>query len=95
MYYNTTRLKGLEWEEAIKKAKVQNEYVLLYFKRFGYLAPSEVYDRCRNDGKMWPLTSIRRSINTLTNKDCLVKTGKKIIGPYGMPEYIWKIKEDE
>jgi hypothetical protein len=39
-----------------------------------------------------PLTSIRRAITDLTNRDRLVKTDKKVLGSAGRKTYTWRLK---
>jgi len=39
-----------------------------------------------------PLTSIRRAITDLTNRNRLVKTDKKVLGSAGRKTYTWKLK---
>jgi predicted ArsR family transcriptional regulator len=41
-----------------------------------------------------PLTSVRRSISNLTADGKLVKTERKVQGPYGRPEYVWRLAGD-
>ena len=39
-----------------------------------------------------PLTSIRRAISDLTNRNRLVKTDKKVLGGAGRKTYTWRLK---
>ena len=41
-----------------------------------------------------PLTSIRRAITNLTFPGSLVKTNVKTTGPYGRPEYYWRLDNE-
>jgi len=38
-----------------------------------------------------PITSVRRALTNLTDAGDLVKTDKQVKGPYGRPEFIWKL----
>lgn len=92
-FFNTTALSGDALKEAIQRAGKQDDAVLLLFKNWRKpLSPSQVMTIMQKAGKMWPLTSIRRSITTLTQKGDLVKsTGKMVKGMYGDPEHVWEI----
>jgi hypothetical protein len=90
-YYNTTNLSGPDLKKAIDKAKTQDEKVLLIFKNTEkrHLSPSQVWVKFKNSP---PITSIRRSINTLTKKGYLEKLDILVEGFYGRPEHVWRIK---
>jgi len=42
---------------------------------------------------MWPLTSVRRAISNLTDKQELRITMERIMGHYGRPEHLWTLSE--
>ena len=69
-YYNTTKLEGEDLEEAFLSAKKQDEKILALFRLEDSIGcntkftPSEVYEM--TSAMHWPITSIRRSINTLS-----------------------------
>lgn len=89
MYYNTTNLAGAELQEARSGAENQDAVVLKIFQRKeAGLTASEAWRMAR---QRWPLTSVRRSINTLTNIGKLEKTAVKRVGYYGKKEYVWRI----
>lgn len=99
-YYNTTNQSGAALTLSVKNAKNQNEAVLMYFQCRSvvqpYISPSEVYYGLLNLGIIGtkvPMTSIRRSITTLTKKGKLVKTQTKVEGAYGREEYCWTVKK--
>ena len=77
MYYNTTKLEGEDLKKEEKNAKTQDSKILWYFKlnnlgeawRIYGLTPWEVHLHF----KQWPITSIRRSINTLSKNTYDVK----------------------
>lgn len=95
-YHNTTGEAGSQLAIAFRKANKQDDSVLSVFKKYRVMSPSEAWSRMIDEGlitKDTPITSIRRSINTLTGSMKLVKTSVKKTGLYGRPEYIWKIFE--
>ena len=99
MYYNTTNEEGLELLDSRTKALTQDELILEIYQiheehdidRDG-LSPEIVRWTCEEFyGKDWPITSIRRSIHTLTKAGKLTKTNKLYRGRYGKNEHIWKL----
>lgn len=95
-YYNTTHLNGTPLVEAHETAKAQEENCLVLYNEIRIMSPSECWKmyKIRYNGKVL-LTSIRRSITTLTKKEKLMKTGVQRDGEYGRPEYVWKINEEQ
>ena len=91
-HYNTTNLKGDELKEKNHKAGKQADKILKYFKRIKQpMTPSDIHLNLFDEST--PLTSVRRAITTLTNRDeVLVKTENQKIGIYGSKEYYWKLK---
>ena len=93
-YYETTPLTRDQRDHAFRSALNQDELVMAVFRHSGQLlTPSQVSRVCEGLGKRWPLTSIRRSISTLTRADALVKTEVTRMGTFGMPEHCWRIAE--
>ena len=99
MYYNTTNEEGSELLNSRTKTLTQDELILEIYQiheehdidRFG-LSPEVVRWTCEEFyGKNWPITSIRRSINTLTKSGKLTKTSRLKKGPYGKREHLWKL----
>ena len=100
-YHNTTNEDGPQLARFQKHAKTQEAQILKVFRdawvknKGSTLSPSQVYDRLwyNRDTKQasYLLTSIRRAITDLTKEGYLVKTDKKIKGPYGRPEYLWRL----
>lgn len=99
MYYNTTKeTKNLK--DYQKKAKTQDETILEFFKVGVRLSPSLIFPLMN-----CPVTSIRRSLNTLANPKKVViddnvnihispkieRTDIKIMGMYGRMEYLYKL----
>lgn len=66
------------------------------------ISPSDAHDIIEGYGieeYHWPLTSIRRTITTLTDgkngrKKILRKTDQTQPGPFGRPEHLWQWRKD-
>ena len=101
-YCNTNKKKGKELVKSEEKAMTQEEAIknIFFTKKWiheetGILTPSEVcliYNIDYKDNT--PITSIRRAINTLTNKGKLIKTDKMKEGSYGKPEHCWRLAKE-
>lgn len=93
-FFNTTNEVDPQLNVFCKKAESQDELVEELFNEnpLQTYTPSEVWQTLIERGlnEKTPLTSIRRSMNTLTKDDVLVmlewKTKK---GYYGRPEHYW------
>ena len=92
MYYNTTGLKGIELNETLVKTGKQDDIIREVFDRYPVieLTPFDVESILEDNGVKYPITSIRRSINTLTGKGMLKKTDNRKKGLYGRDNYLWK-----
>lgn len=94
-FFNTTSLFGPELQEAKAKALSQDEMVLEAFRRIDMpMGPSMVYKYLLNKGQITtktPITSLRRSITTLTKEGRLIKTGKLVMGNFGQKEHQWRL----
>lgn len=89
-YFNTTSLTGDDLRHAIRQADKQDDAILAIYRAAKRpLSPSEVWAECESAGKRWPLTSIRRSITTLTNAGALARLDEQRVGAYGRPEHRW------
>lgn len=91
MYYNTTGVGEDERYVFSNKALQQDKRIQLYFDEQTSLVGAsqvwrEVFDRLEHV----PLTSVRRSLNTLKTKGVLSKTGTLLNGAYGRPECGWE-----
>ena len=94
MYYNTTNEQSIELEKARDSATKQDSRVYAVFAAHGVaamLSPWIVKEEMNTDA---PITSIRRSMNTLTRNGRLIKTTVKVMGPYGRPCYCWRLNND-
>ena len=93
MFYNTTKEEGELLTKYKKSAVTQDEKILALFKKYpdNHFTPNEIW-RAMFTGNT-PLTSIRRAINTLTNKGFLTKLPEKQIEQYGRPTHKWGFAE--
>ena len=86
-YYNTTGESGKMLEEFKAKTMNQDAHIYSIFKKDpdSMLSASIIgkHMRC-------PLTSIRRSLNTLMNSGKIEKLIEKRVGAYGRPEHLYK-----
>lgn len=91
-YYNTTSLTGLVLKDSVKKAESLDKKVLDFFKANPnqQFTPPEVWQHIQTEA---PLTSVRRSINTMTKDGHLEKTTNKKQGIYGSPNFTWVYRE--
>lgn len=101
-WFNTVNLEDAELRNAINQATNQGNIVYEFFKkRPGYcFSPFQVWNflkQLRPDmiNNLTPITSIRRSMTTLTEAGLLVKTEYKIVEELGKPNYLWKLYEPE
>ena len=89
-YHNSTNLSGNELQHSVKCALKQDWVILSLFMHFSHaLSPSQVLKYCEIKGYNYLITSVRRTINTLTNQGELIHTGNTIKSPYGKPEGLW------
>lgn len=97
-FYNTTGETGQLLMDFKEAARNQDRLVLAVFKASTTpLTPSQVWKILINNKSIHqatPLTSIRRSINTLTGRMELVKLNKKRPGPMGRPEGYWELNKE-
>ena len=89
MYYNTTNENGSLLKKNMKQATNQEQLTLAVFQAYDvwqFLIDNESIN------EQTPLTSIRRAITDLSNKDKLVKTHMKVLGSAGRSTYTWRLK---
>lgn len=98
-FYNTIRLTNNELWHAVHQARNQGDKVLTYYQFIqNSMSPSQVHAGMVGLAiviKNTPLTSIRRAICDLTLDGHLVKTEHLRPGPYGKPEYMWRLARKE
>jgi response regulator of citrate/malate metabolism len=92
MYYNTTSVSGNTLKVYHKAAEKQDDLVLNLFtsnpeKEFTPEYAHEVLFTASV-----PLTSLRRSFNTLEKDSRIEKTGNMVIGNFGRPVNTYKLK---
>jgi len=97
MYYNTTNENGLNYKSNLKQATNQEQLTLAVFQTYpnDNLSANDVWKfLIENEtiNEQTPLTSIRRAISDLTNRNRLVKTDKKVLGGAGRKTYTWRLK---
>lgn len=93
MYYNTTNLTNPTLSEYKRINSGQDATILDFFKanrgkKYTPFAVAELANLHRNV----PITSVRRSLNSLTNAGYLVKTDEVRESPYGRPNHVWTLK---
>ena len=103
VFFNTTGETGQTLENFKAVALIQDEIILEMYQLYPKMSPSQCWNRyagfCVNQLGMPfthtpPITSIRRSINTLTNSGQLERLRfEKVIGIYGRPECYWKLNK--
>ena len=93
MYFNTTNLTDPALSKKRRKADGQDLIIASVFLRCrkSFLTPFEVKDKSKLPKKT-PITSIRRSLTTLTKDGLLVKTDRMKAGEYGVENHCWKLK---
>jgi Fe2+ or Zn2+ uptake regulation protein len=93
-YYNTTKQKGKDLKKNSMKALSQQVLIKIFMKANSDISftPFEVQDAFLKDDFVWPITSVRRALSDLTDKDILTKSEETVIGDYGRPNYKWQWK---
>lgn len=94
-YYNTTRLTTSDLMEAIEKARIQNDRVLLILKTKKYpRTASDIHSTYQAWFTNCPLTSIRRALTTLSHDWKVIKCSDMGMGIYGKLTHKWAIDKD-
>ena len=92
MYYNTVKEKSDELKKNKTKAQSQDKQIwgLLAFTRKAY-TPFEIQAHPYFKDNNWPITSIRRALNTIVNKNVGIEKLKDVSkGKYGRMNHKWK-----
>ena len=92
-FYNTTHEVGQALNSKWIRTAKQDELVLLVFatNKEAIFTPFEIQNILRDDyEKPYPITSVRRSISNLTEREALKKTSIRRQGPFGATNYCWK-----
>jgi len=93
-YYNTTESTQPDLANYRLKAKSQEERILESLKQSqnrGQSFSPSLIKSVLFPGT--PITSVRRALTNLTNAGELVKTDKQVRGPYGRPEFEWRLAD--
>ena len=93
MYYNTTKESDISLKKSKRSAEKQDAQILEIFRSFDnntMLNPWFIKEEMKTNP---PITSVRRSINTLTKLGKLVKTELKVMGPLGRKCYCWRLNQ--
>ena len=91
VYFDTTHLPLGQLVEAITTAARQDEQVLAVFRAHQVLTPSRCLQHLEAAGVRILITSVRRSISTLTKAGALSHTDQKAPGPWGAAESLWAL----
>jgi hypothetical protein len=94
-YFDTTRITLDGLVAAVRRAEQQDDAVLAAFRCHLVLAPSRCHTVVSAAGVPMLLTSVRRSIATLTKAGALRKLDQTCPGPYGSPEHLWELVTDQ
>jgi hypothetical protein len=93
-FYDTIHLNNKELLQAIRQTENQDKIVLQIFQvnrdiSFTPFQILEAYLKVKPSNT--PITSIRRSINTLTKQNYLIKLQQTKQEIYGKPNYLWTL----
>jgi|TARA_Y100000310_G_scaffold135869_2_gene134789 hypothetical protein len=103
MYYNTNQEVGDKLHASWAQTAKQDELIysifvsdsLAFHVNNAGLTPDEVHEITgSNYYKEWPITSIRRAINTLTKDGKLAKTDELRTGGHGKKTHVWKLNTE-
>lgn len=84
-YYNTTSESGDQLKMFHTKAMKQDKIIADIFRTGAKLTAFDVEEILIDRGIMYPITSIRRSLNTLESYSIIKRLEKKVRGFYGRP----------
>jgi len=94
-YYNTNEETGPQLRSSWIQTAKQEELIYQMFvwnPTLGF-SPEDIELRCLDLNKAWPITSIRRAINTLTKAGKLTKTDELQKSSYGKNAHIWRLND--
>lgn len=92
MFYNTIHLKKDDLKLARLNAKSQEDFIKIIFTNNTSLKVTPSQMLILFGSNRTPITSIRRALTNLSNDNFLEKSDETIIGMYGKPEHVWKLK---
>ena len=91
VFFDTTMLPVAELKAAIARAELQDEQVLAVYRAHYALSPSACLAHLEAAGVRMLITSVRRSISTLTDAGALYRTPLRQRGPWGALEGVWAL----
>ena len=95
-FFNSIGISGAALVEATVRAYKQNEVILTVFQEYPHIkfTPFDIQSNVKRIyGKDYPITSVRRSINTLTEKGLLTKSEKaEGKGIYKVANHKWQLR---
>lgn len=96
-HYHDTSDAGPKLPEYERKAKTQDERILILFEIFKrrQFSPEDVLRLAFRKGQRPPLTSVRRALTNLTNAGKLVKLDRTVEGQYGRPCHLWRLARED
>ena len=94
-YYNTIGLIDDELRNEWVSVANQDQLIFALYRRdINGITPDQVMSICNIYGRNWPITSIRRAINTLTKAGKLTKTNELRRGGYGKKVHVWRLNAE-
>ena len=93
-FFNTTNLVGSDLRDSVNSASSQDKRIAELFltTKVGYTA-SCVWESTGMSKENIPITSVRRSLNTLLRDGLITKSDVTKVGIYGRPESIFVLTD--
>ena len=93
--YNTNEETGPQLRSSWIQTAKQEEliYQMFVWNPTQGFSPEDIELRCLDLNKSWPITSIRRAINTLTKAGKLTKTDELQKSSYGKNAHVWRLND--
>lgn len=96
-YYNTTNATNPNLATYHNKASTQDSQIAKIFegnreRAFGASTVWQMFNEGKHFKAQAPITSIRRSLNTLEKEGIVEKTGNKQTGAFGRLENLYRLK---
>jgi predicted ArsR family transcriptional regulator len=95
MFHNTTQETEPALSRYADRARSQEAQIIKWWrthKALDQFTPSDINERVLPGV---PITSVRRALSDLTKAGYLVKTPHKRMGPYGRPEFYWRLQNTQ
>jgi Fe2+ or Zn2+ uptake regulation protein len=94
-YFNTNKETGVSLENSINQATTQEDIIISLFDNSNCYTPYEILEKCEDKGYKFLLTSVRRAMCNLTDKNLLVKNDIMKLGPYGKKVHTWSLNREQ